>query len=74
MIVKTGVRLALRLLLATAPSTAHAYMGPGVGMGALSVALGIIGSIILGLFSIIWYPLKRLIRRLRRRRGDRSDG
>jgi uncharacterized membrane protein YhiD involved in acid resistance len=43
-----------------APATAFAYVGPGLGAGTLAVVLGIIGSILLALFAIVWYPLKRL--------------
>ena len=52
-------------VLAT-PSAAHAYLGPGLGLGAVGVALGVVGSILLGIFSVLWYPVKRLIRKIRR--------
>lgn len=55
------------LLLALTPGAAQAYLGPGLGMGAIGVALGVVGSIFLAIISVIWYPFKRLIRRLRRR-------
>ena len=74
MTMPAGLRLVLAAVLLGAPAAAHAYMGPGLGMGAISVALGIVGSILLGIVSIVWYPVKRLLRRLRRRRDDRSDG
>ncbi len=63
------LRLAFALGALGSASAAHAYIGPGVGLGAIGVALGVVGSLLLGLFSILWYPVKRLIRRLRRRRG-----
>jgi len=53
------------LLLLTAPAAANAYMGPGLGLGLISVALGFIGSITLGFFAILWYPVKRFLRRRR---------
>ena len=52
---------ALGLLLS--PEAAQAYVGPGLGAGALSAVAGVIGAILLGLFSIIYYPIKRLMRR-----------
>ncbi|MDF7773759.1 hypothetical protein P1X14_00740 [Sphingomonas sp. AOB5] len=52
-------------LLLTAPGAALAYTGPGLGLGAVGVAFGIVGSILLGIFSVLWYPFKRLIRRIR---------
>lgn len=51
-------------LLAAAP--AHAYLGPGLGLSAIAASLGVMGSILLGLLSVLWYPVKRFFRRLRR--------
>lgn len=53
------------LVLACA-APAHAYMGPALGLGAIASSLGIIGTLLLGFLSILWYPVKRLIRRVRR--------
>ncbi len=47
---------------------AHAYLGPGMGAGTLAVVFGIFASIFLGLFAVIWYPLKRRLRRGREAR------
>lgn len=48
------------------PEIANAYVGPGLGAGTLGVILGIIGSIFIALFAIIWYPLKRLLKKYRK--------
>lgn len=53
--------------LLTAADPAQAYLGPGLGLGAIGVAFGVISSIVLGLFAIIWYPVKRLARAIRRK-------
>lgn len=39
---------------------AHAYIGPGAGAGTIAVVLGILASIVMAFFAILWYPLKRL--------------
>jgi Na+-driven multidrug efflux pump len=44
---------------------AQAYTGPGLGLGAIGAALGIVGSIFLAILSLIWYPFKRAWRRIR---------
>jgi len=62
---KAMLAAALALLAAT-PGVAEAYLGPGLGMGAISVAFGIIGSIFMAIVAIVWYPFKRLLRRRRR--------
>lgn len=48
------------------PIPAHAYIGPGLGLGSLGVILGIFTSIFLAIIGIFWYPLKRLVRKLRK--------
>jgi hypothetical protein len=58
-------------LLFLTPGVAHAYMGPGLGLGFLGAVFGVIGSILLGIVAIIWYPIKRLWRKLRPRRDKR---
>lgn len=48
------------------PTHAMAYVGPGLGAGAVGVVLGIIGSIFIALFAVLWYPFKRLLRRFKK--------
>jgi hypothetical protein len=48
------------------PGASHAYLGPGLGAGAAAVALGLIGSVLLALFALLWYPIKKLVRRFRK--------
>ena len=49
------------IAIAMIPNAAHAYFGPGAGIGALAAVLGVIGAVLLGLFAIIYYPIKRAI-------------
>lgn len=46
-------------------SPAAAYIGPGVGAGAIAVVLGVLASLVMAVFAILWYPVKRLVRRRR---------
>lgn len=50
------------------PSQAFAYVGPGLGLGAIGAVLGVIFSIFLALLGIFWYPIKRLIKKIRTRK------
>ena len=59
----------LMVVLFTTP--AFAYIGPGLGAGTIAVALGIFGSIFLALCAIIYYPIKRMLRR--KKQGTRSE-
>ena len=44
---------------------AFAYTGPGLGLGAITSAAGILFGILLALVGLVWYPIKRAIRMLR---------
>jgi hypothetical protein len=61
------------LLLAVAADPAQAYLGPGLGLGAITTALGVVGAILLGIVSMVWYPFKRLIKRIRRTGKPRAQ-
>ena len=55
------------------PVTVLAYIGPGLGLGAIGIVLGIIASVLLALFAIFWYPIKRYIKKLRGNKADEDD-
>lgn len=38
-----------------------AYVGPGLGFGTIAAILGVIFSILLAIFAVVWYPIKRLL-------------
>ena len=65
------VPLAL-LLLAMAPA-AFAYIGPGAGISLVSSVLGILGAIFLGLFAVLAWPIRRMIKR-RKAAPEDADG
>lgn len=52
---------ALAVMMALAATPAHAYVGPGLGVGVIAVIFGIVGSILLAIVSVLWYPIKRMI-------------
>jgi hypothetical protein len=52
--------LAIAAWLILPPTTAQAYVGPGLGLGAIGAILGVIFSILLAIFAFFWYPIKRL--------------
>jgi O-antigen/teichoic acid export membrane protein len=47
---------------------AYAYIGPGMGVGTIGVVLGVLVSIFLALLSILWYPFKRLFKKIRKKK------
>jgi hypothetical protein len=50
------------LIIFAVSTPAYAYIGPGLGAGTVGVILGVLGSILLALFAIFWYPIKRLFK------------
>lgn len=57
--------IALGLVFAAAvltPSMALAYIGPGVGAGAIAAVLGVLGSILLAIVAVLYYPIKRMMK------------
>ena len=61
------MRLATLISLFLLSLSAHAYIGPGLGLGALGALLGGILTIFLALAGIVWYPLKRMIKKIKRK-------
>jgi len=53
------------------PTYAMAYVGPGLGVGTIGVVLGVIGSIFVALFAVLWYPIKRFLKKIKK--PDRQD-
>lgn len=53
---------ALGLAVTMQPGMALAYIGPGVGAGAIAAVLGVIGSIFLLIVAVLYYPIKRMMK------------
>ena len=53
---------------------ALAYIGPGLSAGTIGAILGIIGSVFLALLAVIYYPIKRLFRKRKRKKADVRSG
>ncbi len=46
---------------------ALAYVGPGAGLGAIGAALGLMAAVGIALGAIVFWPIRRLIRRGRKK-------
>lgn len=51
----------------------YAYLGPGVGGGFFVASLALIIAIFAALFALIWFPLKRLIKKINRKNNKKID-
>lgn len=52
------------------PGPALAYIGPGVGLGAVAVTVGLVLGAVLLMGGFVWYPLKRLLRNKKKEKGN----
>ena len=64
----TLILILIFVIILSSAETAYAYVGPGIGAGTVGVILGVIASILLALFAVIWYPIKRLFKIKNRKR------
>ena len=54
------INLIIALLIISSP--VFAYIGPGMGGGLIAAVLGVIGAVLLALFGILYYPIKRMLK------------
>ncbi len=54
------INLIIALLIISSP--VFAYIGPGIGGGVIAGVLGVIGAVLLALFGILYYPIKRMLK------------
>jgi hypothetical protein len=57
------MRFIVIVLFLFATATAHAYVGPGLGIGVIVAILGALLAVILAIAGVIWYPIKRMLRK-----------
>ena len=50
------------LMFAITPLHAHAYIGPGMGLGMAATVLGLFVVFILLMVGLIWLPIRRFLR------------
>ena len=66
-LIRLAAKPALVLGMLTASAAAHAYIGPGMATGAIATVLGVLAGIAMLVVGAVWYPIKRLIQRIRRK-------
>ena len=53
------------------PQAVLAYIGPGAGISAIGTVVAFIGAILLAVVGFIWYPIKRLLGKIKKK--EKSD-
>lgn len=57
------LKLLALLLILLAPVSAFAYIGPGAGISVLGSLLGILGTIVVAIGAILFWPVRKLLKR-----------
>ena len=60
-------------LFAAVPLLAHAYVGPGAGLGMVASLLAVVGAMLLSIVGLILWPW-RLLRKRLQPKNDARDG
>ena len=55
-------KINLVIVLLSISSSVFAYIGPGMGGGIIAGVLGVIGAVLIALFGILYYPIKRILK------------
>lgn len=60
------------LLIIFISKYSYAYLGPGIGGGVVAATLALLVAIFAALFAIIWFPLKRLIIKIKENNKNKN--
>jgi high-affinity Fe2+/Pb2+ permease len=61
------------LILFILPSTADAYIGPGIGIGAIGTVFGVLFSMFAAFLGVLWYPFKSALKKFRREKEKNNS-
>ena len=64
------IYLIIVIALLSISNPASAYLGPGVGGGLIVGVIGVIGALLIALFGVLYYPIKRALKN--RKEKDKS--
>ena len=54
-------------------TSSFAYLGPGVGGGVIAATIGIIVAIFAALFGLIWFPVKRFLKKRKEKKDQQHN-
>lgn len=61
------------VILCLISSESFAYLGPGIGGGVVAATIGIIVAIFAALFGLIWFPVKRILKKRKERKEKQQN-
>lgn len=57
-------------ILTWGATAAQAYIGPGLGAGAIAAVFGAIASVFIAVFAVVYYPIKRAFKKRKKGKKD----
>ena len=63
---------AVMVMLLASPGVAMAYIGPGAGITVIGTAIAFVGVILLAIVGFLWYPIKRLLAKMKDRKNRKQ--
>lgn len=66
-------KIVLTLILVLLGGSAFAYIGPGMTGGVFAATIGIIVALVAALFGLVWFPVKKLLKKRREKTALESD-
>jgi hypothetical protein len=69
---KASLLAAIAMFFAANP--AAAYIGPGASAGTIAVVLGVLAAIVMAFFAILYYPIKRMLKKRKSGSGTPTAG
>jgi hypothetical protein len=66
-------KILLISILILIENTAFAYIGPGMTGGVIAATIGIIVAIFAALFGLIWFPVKKLLKKRKEKADLKKD-
>jgi hypothetical protein len=70
---KWGLGVIALIVFMSVPATAQAYVGPGGVITALGAVFGLFAAFVASIVGFLWFPLKRLLIWVRKRRGRTEE-
>ena len=63
----------ITLLIILTSTSSYAYLGPGIGGGIIAATFGVIIAILSALFGLIWFPLKRFLKKKKEKEKEKQN-
>lgn len=55
-------KIGLIVALISLNNSVLAYLGPGMGGGLIAAVLGVIAAVLIAIFGVLYYPIKRMLK------------